>query len=182
VLASGPAALIETVVRAIHEVMKRTPAEELDMLSWKSPLACRISWAALEAFPHTSVERDARMADLLIAASNACSDEGDLYLDIALAVAARSFFCRAFESDSLTPQDVLIRIDILLTFVRESWLPDNVDLTRHLSKLRRHIATLFAAPSIWPASPPRRFGRGGAQRTILELVTGSHGQGDELRP
>lgn len=122
------------------------------------------------------------MANLLIAASNACSDEGDHYLDIALVVAARSFFCRAFESDSLTPQDVLIRIDILLTFIRESWLPDNVDLTRHLSKLRRHIATLFAAPSVWPTSPPRRFGKGGAQRTILELVTGGHGPADEMHP
>lgn len=173
-IANSPVATIELVVRNVRDVLKAAPVGELDCLTWKSALAQKLSSSILAALPHRSIEADARCAELLLAVSNMCQDKAGDYLDIGLAISARALFCRAFETDSDTPHDVLVKTDILLAFVREAWIADNCDLIRHISKLRTLVAQVISGRGSTPTSPPQpRHRRGPPDRAILELVTGT---------
>lgn len=173
-IANSPVAIVKLVVRNVRDVLKAAPAGELDVLTWKSTLAQKLTFSILAALPHRSIEADARCAELLLAVSNLCQDKAGDYLDIGLVISARALFCRAFETDSDTPHDVLVKTDILLAFVREGWIADDSDLTRHISKLRTLVARAIAGRGNSPTSPPRpRHRRTPPDRTILELVTGT---------
>lgn len=173
-VANSPVAIVELVVRNVRDVLKAASPGELDELTWKSALAQKLSSSILGALPHRSIEADARCAELLLAVSNMCEDKAGDYLDIGLAVSARALLCRAFEADSDKPHDVLVKTDILLAFVREAWIADDSDLTRHISKLRTLVAQVIAGRGNTPTSPPRpRHRRSPPDRTILELVTGT---------
>lgn len=173
-VANSPVAFVELVVRNVRDILKAASLGELDELTWKSALAQKLSSSILVALPHSSIEADARCAELLLAVSNMCQDKEGDHLDIGLAISARALFCRAFETDSDLPHDALVKADILLTFVREAWITDNFDLIRHISKLRTLVAQVIAGRGNTPTSPPRlRHRRGPPDRTILELVTGT---------
>lgn len=173
--------MLEAVVRAIWDTLKVASHEEKRTLSWKSALAVRIELATLAAMPRASIAEDVRWANLLIAASNICPSGIEPDLDVGLAIGARALFCRAFEDESDAPHDILIRMDILLAYIRESWLTDNIDLIRHVSKLRRQIATLVMTTSAWPPSGPNRPKPWPVHRNVVELVTGRFDPADELR-
>lgn len=170
--ASSPATVLEVVVRAIWDTLKVASREEKTTLSWKSTLAVRIELATLAALPRASIAEDVRWANLLMAASNICPSGIESDLDVGLAIGARVLFCRAFEDESDAPQDILIRMDILLAYIRESWLTDNIDLIRCVSKLRRQIAALVMTTSAWPPKGPSHPKPSPRHRNVVELVTG----------
>tara|TARA_R110002110_G_scaffold182692_4_gene389112 strand:- start:2768 stop:3283 length:516 start_codon:yes stop_codon:yes gene_type:complete len=169
------------VVRAIRDTLKAAPSEEKEFLSWNSPLASHIALATLTALPRVSIGQDAKWANLLITASNVCSAAASHDLDVGLAIGARALFCRAFEDENNTPRDILVRVDIILTFIREAWLTDDIELIRHVSKLRRHIATVLTSSPAWPPSGPSRLRPSARHRNVVELVTGVPNAADELR-
>lgn len=179
-IANNAVSIVELAVGNVRGILKSADARELDELSWNSDLARRLSSSIFAAFPHSSIELDARCAELLLAVSNMCQDKAGDYLDIGLAISAKALFRRAFETDSDAPHDTLVKADVLLACIREAWIEDRFDLVCHISKLRTLVAQVVGGRGNAPAHPPGpRYRRSTPDRTILELVTGNSSMQDQ---
>lgn len=144
-----PAALLDLAIEAVWATLRIARPDEIDELSWRSPLAERIGQAVCVALPYESTAKDAKNASLLLAASNACQSGVSISLDVGLAIAARALYRRILRIEATTPIDVLTRFDVLLVFLREGWIMDNEDLIWFVSQLRRYFVS-FALSSTTP--------------------------------
>lgn len=171
-LSKTPAALLDTVIESVWSVLKTARPDEIEGLTWKSPLADRIGNAVCTALPHQSITDDTKLADLLLAASNVCPPNlGTNNLDCALAVASRALYRRALNIEPVQPIDLLARFDVLLVLIHEAWFSDNDDLVWFVSQLRRQSAALVA----WPSPTPPRYPTSPSEekrKTIFQIVTG----------
>lgn len=167
-----PAALLDEAVEAIWLELRAARPDDVANLTWRSALADKIGNLICAKLPFVSIQGDARHADLLLAASNACPVGLGAHLDIGLAIAARALYRRAFIINVESPDDVLVRFDVLLVHIREGWISEDEDLIWFVSQLRRQfVAVSMHPPAPAPHSPPRPP-QDEKHRLILELITG----------
>ncbi|MBX3493226.1 MAG: hypothetical protein KF899_09705 [Parvibaculum sp.] len=169
--AKTPAALLDSGIEAVWAILRAARPDEIDNLTWRSPLAERISHAVCTVFPFSTIDRDLRNAHLLLAASNACSSGVGLNLDIGLAIGARALHRRILNIELAGPMDVLARFDILLVHIREAWITDNDDLVWFVSQLRKQFAAAISTPSFDPPGKQLRS-PDSKHLAILKLITG----------
>ncbi|WP_422562038.1 hypothetical protein [Parvibaculum sedimenti] len=170
----NPLSVLEPALRAIRGVLAAATADERETLTMKSPLAWRIGAAILSSVECSSVERDVKLAELMFAAANLCSDEHERDLDMALTIAARCLLWRAFEieaeSDGLGA--AITRMDVFISLVDRKWLTDHAELMAHLHRLRSHLVRFLDVRSKEPSAPTGGGRRDSARQKVFEIITG----------